>query len=117
MLEYQQHMAWKSAQRKTKKITQMLLLSLVGSLLSRIGRWTNINLKELLSCCRTCTKNSDDVFNHLKNLKRVSNSCFMRTFDTEEMHPNVRIEEGLSFLTLDLDAFTFKVQPQCPMKQ
>ena len=73
----------------------------VGSTLCSIGRWVGINLRELLLCYKTHIKNLDDVLKRLKKFKRF----FITAYDTESMCPSIRTEEGLEFLTLDLDSF------------
>ena len=48
-------------------------------------------------------KNSDDVLKRLKQFKRVLDSHFTTTYDSEAMNPSARTEEGSSFLMLALD--------------
>ena len=61
-------------------------------------------------------KNSNEIVLILNDLEELDDDKFLFEADAIAMHPNIKTEEGLVFLTIALDNLIFKVDLNWPRK-
>ena len=62
-------------------------------------------------------KNSHDIALLLNSFNEIDENMFLFTKNDTSMCPNINTEEGLTFLTIDIDNLIFKVKPDWPRKE
>ena len=76
-----------------------------------------MHIRLLLDQTPSYEKNSNGTVLMLKCLNELEVNIFLFTSDATVMCPNIDTEEGLTFLTSELDNLIFKVEHNCPIRE